>query len=158
MHNQLPKRKSPRLTDYDYSLSGAYFVTICTNKRTHLFGDIHADEMQLNTAGRIAHEHWLALPRHHSNITISDFVVMPNHIHGILLLDGASGSLSTIVGSYKSGVTRRIRQTYQQPSLIVWQGRYHDHIIRSEQGMNKIREYIQYNPALWQQDTFYDEV
>ncbi len=157
MHKQLPERKSPRLIDYDYSTSGAYFVTICTDQRVHLFGEIHSDEMHLSSAGSIAYDCWKALPEHHAHITIDDFVVMPNHVHGILFLDGESGVLSTIVGSYKSGVSRRIRHAYQQPSLVLWQGRYHDHIIRNEQSLNKIREYIQYNPALWQQDKFYDE-
>jgi putative transposase len=104
---------------------------------------------------------------------------MPNHVHGIIIItDNASvvptvgtrlassvptirpkgatsGSLGAIVGSYKSGVTRHIRKFLQHPDLIVWQGRYHDHIIRDEADLNRIREYVLYNPSRWQEDVFY---
>jgi REP element-mobilizing transposase RayT len=157
MIENLPQRKSPRLPDYDYSLNGAYFVTICTHQRLHLFGDVHDGEMHSNAVGDIAQERWSALPEHHQHITLDLFVVMPNHVHGILFLDGESVSLSTVIGAFKSGVSRRVRQLPRQSALQVWQGRYHDHIIRNEQSLQAIREYVLYNPARWQQDKFYDE-
>jgi putative transposase len=87
---------------------------------------------------------------------------MPNHVHAIMLLSDHDTvqqtvpALAQVVAGYKSGVTRRIRQQASEP-IPVWQARYHDHIIRDERGLHKIREYVLHNPALWQQDTFYDE-
>lgn len=172
-HSQ-PERKSPRLRGYDYSQEGAYFVTICTHDRAHLFGAIVDGVMVLSHAGTIAQERWLALPDHHSHIELDAFVVMPNHVHGIIVLVGTGPALSgtdntgadnagvvptlgTVIGSYKSGVTRRVREAQGEPQLRVWQGRYHDHIIRSEAALNRIREYIMYNPARWREDIFYGE-
>src|SRR5690606_32371782 len=122
-------------------------------------------------AGEIAHERWLALTDHHTDIELDAFVVMPNHVHGIIMVGtgpalsstfgvecnaGVAPTLSTVVGSYKSGVTRRIREKYRKPEWIIWQGRYHDHIIRSEADLNRIREYVINNPALWQSDIFFE--
>lgn len=84
--NQLPQRKSPRLQGYDYSQSGAYFITICTHQRQQLFGKICEDEMILNNAGKIACEHWQAIPEHYPDIELDVFVVMPNHMHGIVCI------------------------------------------------------------------------
>jgi REP element-mobilizing transposase RayT len=172
------QRKSPRLQGYDYSQSGAYFVTICTHNRAHLFGEITEGAMMLNDAGAIAQERWLALPDHHPNVELDAFVVMPNHVHGIVILVGTGPALSvatdnagvvtdnagvvptlgTVIGSYKSGVTRRIREAQNDPDLRVWQSRYHDHIIRTETALNHIREYIMYNPARWREDAFYGDL
>ncbi|MCB9455210.1 MAG: hypothetical protein H6671_04395 [Anaerolineaceae bacterium] len=170
---QRPQRKSPRLQGYDYAQAGAYFVTICTHERAHLFGEVIDGVMILSRAGEIAEERWLALPNHHEGIELDVFVVMPNHVHGIIVLTGIVGTgpalsghhaadnagvvptLGTVIGSYKSGVTRRIREMQKQPDLRVWQARYHDHIIRNETDLNRIREYTINNPARWQQDIFY---
>jgi putative transposase len=178
MAAQFPKRKSPRLQGYDYSQSGAYFVTICTYQRAHLFGDIREDAMHLNPIGEIACQRWQAIPHHHSNAELDLFVIMPNHMHGIIILTDEvgtrpassaatlrdnrpqrvqSGSLSIIIGSYKSGTTRRIRVHLRTPGRIVWQGRYHDHIIRSPADLDRIREYVLNNPARWTADRFYSE-
>lgn len=168
-----PQRKSPRLTGYDYTQAGAYFVTICTYQRQHLFGNISNERMLLTQVGEIATERWYVLPEHHRGVELDAFVVMPNHMHGIIVVGTmpassgadntgvvptgklAAGSLGAVVGSYKSGVTRRIREALGVDDLIVWQGRYHDHIIRDERGLNAIRQYVHNNVALWQQDTFY---
>jgi REP element-mobilizing transposase RayT len=156
------QRKSPRLKGYDYTQKGAYFVTICTHQRQPLFGKIITDGlMQLSSAGEIAFARWDALPEHHSSVQLDAFVVMPNHVHGILLLMGSEHSesateLGRVIGAYKSGVTRRIREALHIPDMIVWQGRYHDHIIRNERGLNTIRQYIHNNPKLWSHDVFYD--
>ena len=147
------QRKSPRLQGYDYSLAGAYFITICTHQREYLFGDVVAGEMHLNQNGKIAAERWLALPHHHNDVILDLFVIMPNHMHGIIMLDNTS--LSTIVGSYKSSVTRHIRQSNDDAHLSVWQPRFHDHIIRNEADLNRIREYVHHNPARWSEDTYF---
>ena len=154
----LPQRKSPRLKDYDYSLSGAYFVTICTHNKKHYFGDITDAKMELNDVGQVASKRWAMIPEFHPSVQLSDFVIMPNHMHGILfLLDTGDQqpNLSNIVGGYKSGVSRIVRQELEfKPSL--WQTRFHDHIIRNEADLNRIREYVQTNPARWETDTFYE--
>ena len=169
----LPQRKSPRLKDYDYTESGAYFVTICTQNRLYLFGDVHNSEMVLSKAGEIATERWLALPEHHPHVELDLFVVMPNHMHGILVLTDEnpvetalsennnhrlqSRSLGTIVGSYKSSVTRHIRQAIPEyAQQTIWQPRYHDHIIRNPDDLHRLQDYVHYNPARWQADIFYE--
>ena len=128
--------------------------------------------MILSRAGQIAQERWLTLPDHHPYITLDTFVIMPNHMHGIVVIVGTGPALAvapsantdnagvvptlgTVIGSYKSGVTRRIREDYQEAELHVWQRSYHDHIIRNEADLNRIREYVLYNPERWQDDTFY---
>lgn len=90
----LPQRKSPRLQGYDYSQPGAYFVTICTHQRLHCFGEVIEGSMNLNRLGEIASELWFALPQHHPGIELDAFVVMPNHIHGIIVLVGTAPALS----------------------------------------------------------------
>jgi REP element-mobilizing transposase RayT len=153
-----PQRKSPRLQGYDYSQSGAYFVTICTHERQHLFGTIEDHSMILNDYGKIASERWYAIPGHYPDVELDAFVVMPNHVHGILCLLGDDKGFKTILGrvinAYKGAVTAQIRKQHNS-NVIVWQGRYHDHIIRNEKRLNRIRQYVIANPQLWQEDTFY---
>jgi len=178
-----PQRKSPRLRDYDYGQSGAYFVTICTYQREHLFGEIVDQQMRLSAMGSIAYDLWHTIPDHHPQVELDAFVVMPNHIHGIIVVGtprAASGdendgrwadrarqtdrarpvpteSLGTIIGAYKSAVTRTINEVMGLTAPIVWQKRYHDHIIRNEQDLNRIRAYIADNPARWMDDTLFTE-
>jgi putative transposase len=114
---------------------------------------------------------WFALPEHHDHIELDAFVVMPNHVHGIIILPDVnnlvgtmpalsvpkSSSLSTVISLYKSSVTRHSRNANPEyRDITIWQGRFHDHIIRNEPDLNRIREYVQNNPALWEADTFYD--
>jgi REP element-mobilizing transposase RayT len=166
---KLRQRRSPRLQGYDYSQSGAYFVTVCTHERAHLFGAVADGVMMLSDIGRIAHNEICQIPVYWPGYVETDlFIVMPNHVHIILVLVGtpflASAvpdtqkrvpTLGTVIGAYKSGVTRRIRETSREPERRVWQGRYHDHIIRSEADLNRIREYVLNNPARWMADTFF---
>jgi REP element-mobilizing transposase RayT len=153
----LPQRKSPRLQGYDYSAAGAYFVTICTHQRQPLFGRVEAGAMQLSAAGAVAAVCWDAIQEHYRAVELDAFVVMPNHVHGILVLSGNTNTFKTILGrvinGYKGAVTARLRQ--EQPDLVVWQGRYHDHIIRDEKSLNRIQGYILTNPERWTEDTFY---
>lgn len=186
-----PVRKSPRLQGYDYRQEGAYFVTICTHQRGWLFGEVVEGVMNLNSSGHIAEQCWQAIPDHFPQVEIDAFVVMPNHVHGIIVIAGQptrrdgrtrreertrhdgrtrhasslqsterprgaqAGSLGAIAASYKSAVTRQIRELLGSDDLPVWQERYHDHIIRNEQSLNQIRQYVIHNPELWQQDTFF---
>lgn len=155
----LPQRKSPRLQDYDYSQDGAYFVTICSYQREMLFGEISDGAMFPNSAGKIASEIWNTIPQHYPDVELDAFVVMPNHIHGILCLMGDGKSFKTVLGrvinAYKGAVTARIRENSADEIYKVWQSRYHDHIIRNERSLNYIREYVASNPQRWEQDSFY---
>lgn len=169
----MKQRKSPRLKGYDYTQSGVYFVTICTHERQLLFGHIHQEEalMVLSAMGEIAQHHWITIPDHFPTVELDAFVVMPNHVHGLLVFSGHSdavslpdkteafgkpvaASLSTMIRSYKSIVTRKIREM-TDTEIVVWQGRFHDHIVRNEKSLNYIRQYVMTNPAQWREDTFY---
>ncbi len=159
MWKALPQRKSPRWKGYDYTHSGAYFVTICAYKRLHVFGEIHDGEMIHNRVGEIVIEQWFSLVDHYQGIDLDAFIVMPNHVHGIVILpdaaDESAVSLSGVVGTYKSGVTRRVRVALDDAEFRVWQTSFHDHVIRNEASLNRIREYVANNPARWAEDTFY---
>lgn len=155
-----PQRKSPRLQGYDYAQAGAYFVTICSYQREHLFGDIRAQVAHLSSIGLLAEDCWTRIPEHFPSVDLDTFVVMPNHIHGIivvqnLLSSDKSNTLGQIIGTYKAAVTRLLNASLGIRAPRIWQGRYHDHIIRSEQEADRLRAYIETNPACWEEDTFY---
>lgn len=159
--NHFPQRKSPRLKDFDYSQSGGYFITIVTHERDHLFGYIDDNQMLLFEAGQIADECWASIPSHYSDVQLGDYVIMPNHIHGILYLLGEEASFKTVIGrvinAYKGAVTARIRKL-NQTNQIVWQSRYYDHIIRDDIDELRIRNYIQNNVGKWVEDSLYTEL
>ena len=142
-------RKHPRLKQYDYSTPNYYFVTICTKDKGCIFGHPNA----LNPYGEIAKQGILEIEVHFPGVTVDKYVVMPNHIHMILILHGEKTPLFTVVGQYKSHVTRQIRQL--DPKRDVWQTSYHDHIIRNQKGYENIWLYIESNPANWEKDCFY---
>ncbi len=155
------QRKLNRLKDYDYSQAGAYYVTICTKNKIHYFGNIMNEQMNLNEYGKIAQDSWKQIPAHYPNIGVDEFVIMPNHIHGIIFLFEDSvteqcsvttksrfGLLSKIIKSYKESVTKLIRNEFNDTDFS-WQRSFYDHVIRDEEGLNKIREYIYYNPLKW---------
>lgn len=164
--------RSHRLEGYDYSWEGAYYVTICSYNRKCLFGEIICDEMQLNDYGRIVKEEWFKTCQLRPNIELDEFVVMPNHVHGIIVIINElnhgnhparwmptndenkmkPGSLPVIVRAFKSAVTKRINEIYNMLNMPVWQRGYYDHIIRNEKSLNQIREYIIENPRLWLKD------
>jgi REP element-mobilizing transposase RayT len=170
-------RRSIRLPDYDYAQNGAYFVTICTKNRETLFAGIvgangvrpngNRLEMMRNEFGEIVADEWLKSAAIRLEITIDEFVVMPNHFHGIVLINGKgdqpvapteerSGpkpkSIGAFIAGFKSSVTKRINVIRQTPFVPVWQRNYYEHIIRNENDMKKIREYIQNNPCNWSDD------
>ena len=163
------RRRSMRLPGYDYRQTGAYFVTICTYNRVPLFGEIRGDEMQLNEAGRIVQSVWDKLPEHYPHVELDAWVVMPNHVHGIItLVDPANVGaglrpaptpisnkrhpLSEIVRALKSFSSRRINQHRNTPGIPVWQRNYYEHVIRNEAALHDIRQYIIHNPAKWSDD------
>ncbi len=166
--NDSRHRRSIRLQGYDYSQAGAYFVTVCTQNKTCLFGEIVDDEMRLNEMGSTAERCWRAIPKHFHHATLDMFVIMPNHIHGIVLLDDVGarhavplrprfgqsvpGSLSTLMRSYKSAVSKEINAMRNTPGAAVWQRNYYEHIIRDESSLARIREYIENNPLQWALD------
>jgi putative transposase len=166
-------RRSIRLKNYDYSQGGAYYITIVTYRRASLFGRIVSEEMQLSDCGKIADECWRAIPEHFPNFEVDAYVIMPNHIHGILVTHeiglatwspsaGARhasplrphgvepGSVGAIVGSFKSAVTKRIGREIKSTSI--WQRNYYEHVIRDERDLKRIQDYIQSNPANWEGD------
>lgn len=168
-----PLRQSIRLKGYDYTGPGAYFITICTHRRAFLFGDVVNGEMCLNRAGQVVTDEWTRSVTIRREITLDEFVVMPNHIHGIVWIVpvgahvGAHGgaplhgqallhrpprSLGSFVAGFKASVTRGINALRQTPGAPVWQRNYHEHIIRTEESLNRIRQYILDNPVRWTLD------
>jgi REP element-mobilizing transposase RayT len=161
-------RRSIRLPDHDYRSPGAYFVTICTHQGKLLFGEVVDDDVVLNEYGQIAHEEWQASEDIRREIELDAFVIMPNHIHGIVWIRekdddsvvGAHGraplrlprSLGSFMAGYKSAVTARINRTRDTPGAPVWQRNYYEHIIRNDTALERIREYIQHNAAHWSED------
>jgi REP element-mobilizing transposase RayT len=159
---QFKSRKQNRLKGYDCSTNGYYYITICTQNREYIFGDIANNEMTLNQYGDIARNSWLDLPSHHENIGLDQFIIMPNHIHGIIIInnpvgggparssDNHTNNLSVIIGPYKSTATKQINRINDNTSK--WQKSFHDHIIRIDESLNNIRNYITNNPKAWELD------
>ena len=157
---KMPKRKSPRLPGYDYSQGGAYFVTICTQGRLCLFGDVVDGEMQLNEAGHAMDAWWPRVSERFAPITLDQHIIMPNHTHAILLNDDPGISLSRVVGWYKTMTTNayiRGVRTAGWPRFPgkLCQSRFHDHIIRNEKRLHQIREYVIFNAARWKKDVYW---
>lgn len=169
-----PKRHPTRLRGFDYSQPGWYFVTVCTYKRKHIFGDIVDGEMRLSSHGQIANFAWVKLRIRFPHIRLDQFVVMPNHVHGVICVGatlavarpittipskraGASPAptIGNIIGAYKSIVTTQclsIAKSNNEYLGKLWQRNYHDHIIRDNADLHRIQEYIHDNPANWDTD------
>jgi putative transposase len=153
-------RRSIRLRDYDYAQAGAYFVTICVQDRALLFGEVANDVMVLSDIGQVAQQAWLDLPGHFENIELEAFAIMPNHMHGILLImdtgdtmvGAQSGSLSAILQNYNSVTTRKINRMRDLAGKTVWQRNYHERIIRDQRELEAKRDYIASNPLQWALD------
>ncbi|MCI0729104.1 MAG: hypothetical protein L0332_20625, partial [Chloroflexi bacterium] len=175
---------SARWGAWDYGANAPYFITICTKTRSHDFGTIVAGEMNLTSIGRAAEDCWSAIPDHFPFVVLDEFVVMPNHMHGILVIDKPadtaapavetqdfaslqsppppsgpqnkfgpqSKNLASIVRGYKIGVTK-YSQEHDIP--FQWQPRYHDHVIRNAEELERIRHYIRTNPQNWTNDSLY---
>ncbi len=157
------RRRSIQLEGFDYSRPDAYFVTICAHRRLCRFGEIEECEMRLSEAGALARETWENLPAHYPHVILDAFVVMPNHIHGIIVLtDNVVGAglkpaatrhgLPEIVRAFKTFSARRINENRGVRAAPVWQRNYYEHIVRDEAALDRIRGYIAGNPANWAQD------
>ena len=168
-------RRSIRLQGYDYSQPGVYFITICTQGRACLFGEIAEGEMRLDEAGKVVERWWKELAIKFPSVEVDDFVVMPNHFHGIVSVVGADlrvcpgevvpsnggahigAPLPKIVQWFKTMTTneyiRGVKRSGWMPFAgRLWQGNYYEHIIRNEGDLHRIRQYIVDNPAKWAED------
>jgi len=173
-------RRSIRLSNYDYTQAGAYYVTIVAWHREPLFGDVTNGEVTLSKFGLVAKQQWEMLPKRFPNTQLGAFVIMPNHMHGIILIlsgrgtaenlndsgnesirraptherfqQPVKGSLPTIVRSYKSAVSYRINLMRRQQDVPIWQRNYYEHVVRNEKDLQNKTNYIEANPMLWDQD------
>ena len=172
-------RRSIRLKEFDYSAQGAYYVTIATHHRQHAFGEIVNDEMQLNQFGQIARDEWFkaATLRPYVELNEGEFVVMPNHVHGIIWIYDDSTtvgarrrrapttieqfgkpvphSIPTIIRAYKSAVTYAVNGAQDQRGTPLWQTNYYEHVIRNEEDLRAKCDYIACNPLYWEDDDEY---
>ncbi len=148
-NDRFPVRKNPRLKQYDYTSYNYYFATICTHEKKCLFGN----PTKLSPMGKIAADCLRNVPVHFQGVWIDKWVVMPNHVHAIVMLPGNGVNLSTVIGQYKSAVTKAIRKF--DPGISVWQASFHDHVIRDQADYERIWLYIEANPARWRDDCFY---
>ncbi len=147
----LPDRRSIRLPDFDYTSSGWYFVTVCTARRRPILAQVAGDRLGATAAGEVVRRCWFAIPEHFDNVELDSFILMPDHVHGILILEDRSDrqrSLSDIMGAFKSAATRTIRRECGVDGTI-WQRSFHERVIRSESECRKIRQYIEQNPERW---------
>ena len=190
-------RKHIRLRNFDYSSQAWYYLTICTKNRKHSFGEIEDKQMHLSAIGEQANLYWAEIANHFSHIELGEFIIMPDHIHGIIgIVDTPrssvgtrhvvtqreetitqlkenpivrtrhvvsqpqtnefgktiAGSTSAIIGQFKSTLTRWSRKNGHEN--FAWQGRFHDHIIRTDGAFQRISKYIKDNPANWHKDKF----
>ena len=163
MENTLPIRKHPRLKNFDYSSAGAYFITICTHNRKCLFSHIVGrglapTEIRYTAYGQIAKEQLFLLEKRYPFLKIDQYVIMPNHIHVILMLGEAAGAsprptVPDIVCAYKSLTTRECKKAI--PVDKVFQDSFYEHIIRGKEDYIGIAEYIINNPKQWEMDALY---
>jgi len=199
-------RRSIRLQHHDYSQAAAYFVTICVHARQCLFGEVVNGEMVLNDLGKIVEECWDDIAQHCDNVELDTFIIMPNHVHGIIVFTNTVGAgsprpdaklksndkgaetadkgaetadkgaetadkgaetadmgaetaplrkrrtLGNVVAYFKYQSTKRLNLHRHTPSFAVWQRNYYEHIVRDDADLNRIRQYIQRNPARWAED------
>jgi len=169
--------ESARLPGWDYRNPGYYFVTFCTKNRAPYLGQIIRGEMHLSAIGEIAAQCWAEIPQHHAGVALDEWVIMPNHGHGIIhivetlhcnvstttttttpetmetdkmsAISPKTGSLAVVMRSYKSAVTKLAHRAGHE---FGWQERFWDRIVRDEAELNRIRNYIQHNPSNWEKD------
>ncbi len=176
--NGSKKRRSIRLPEYDYGQAGAYFITVAAYHRKCVFGDIVNGEVRLSKMGVIVKTAWQELPAHFPNVINDEYVIMPNHLHGIIRIEtdivgarhasplrecvknsGPRGtaplSLGAIIGSFKSAASKRIHEIQGFEHFHLWQRNYYEHVIRDERDYERVLEYIRSNPMNWEQDLEY---
>jgi putative transposase len=152
-------RRSTRLHGYDYAQAGTYFLTICTSDRAQLFGYVADEAMELTETGRIVVEEWERTPAVRPNVDLDAFVVMPDHLHGIIVvtrrddeapmpdsdrLHSPTRTIGAIVRGFKAAVVRRV-------GAPIWQRNYYEHTIRGDADLDRIRQYILGNPGRWEE-------
>jgi putative transposase len=162
-------RKSIRLKEYDYSSPGEYFITICTYDRKCIFGEIINEDMRLSKEGKIVKRYWMEIPDHYENIELDEFIVMPNHVHGIIIITDPVGAihesplqmtqkqrrkmkLSKIVGRFKMMSAKEVNIYRDTKGFHLWQRGYYDQIIRTDKNLHNTRDYIINNPLKWALD------
>jgi len=179
-------RQSQRLKGHDYAAAGAYFITLCTHNHQCLFGEIADGQMHLNELGEIVSVEWQKSPQIRQEIELDEWVVMPNHLHGIVWIQppnphtvGAHGraplppipnrdqpsgiahrkpkSISSLIAGFKSATTKRINIHRSAPGTPLWQRNYYDHIIRNDTALHNIQHYIHTNPQRWAVDQLHPD-
>ncbi|PZR94484.1 MAG: transposase [Candidatus Chloroheliales bacterium] len=153
-------RHTIRWQQWDYRRVGAYFVTIVSYGREPLFGTITNGQVSLSPYGEIVQAEWLSSPSARSNIELDEFIIMPNHLHGIIWIteQGDEGrstmawSLGAMVGGFKGAATKRINELRGTPRVPVWQRNYYERVIRDERELAATQQYIINNPAQWDED------
>ena len=172
---QIKNRKLNRLKGYDYSRDGWYFVTICIKDRIKCLGKIENGKMILDKYGKIAKKYWSEIPDHYNNVFLDEWIIMPNHIHGIIVIENDDKTITATVGTghcpvpttvntgSKYGLLSKTVKSFKEISLktirkqfndfeFSWQRSFYDHIIRDEKSLEKIRNYIANNPLKWETD------
>jgi REP element-mobilizing transposase RayT len=159
-------RRSIRLHGYDYSQEGIYFVTICVQNRECVFGEIINSNLELNEMGRMVQNVWLQINEKYKHISTDHFILMPDHLHGIIIIndlmhkgEGTSPlrkpykpTLGNIIAWFKYQSTKQCNQLRHTPGIRLWQRNYFEHIIRNEHELNRIINYISKNPLYWDSD------
>lgn len=155
---------SARLATWDYRWGGVYFVTICTGGRVHWFGEVVGEQVLLSRIGEVVAQEWRKIPRIYPRAILDEWIVMPDHLHGILIFRGIPGqigkseedqllrqTLGTALGQFKSNCTKRIWGSLRQPDFS-WQERFHDTILFDQEDLDRVRAYIRDNPRRWAAD------
>lgn len=163
MDESLPARRTMRLRGFDYSSNQLYFVTICTEDRRSILGKVVGDRAFLSPYGRIADRLWQCLLDKFEMVQLDDFVIMPNHLHGIIIINAGgedrAPTLGQIIAYYKYQSTKQYNLSVgvgsSRPFPKLWQRNYYEHIIRDEGDLNRIRKYIRNNPANWTKDKLF---
>jgi len=178
----LPHRKQLRLRGYDYAFPGAYFVTICSAGKRPVFGSISGESIVLSPEGEIVRSEWIALPERFSRLVLDEFVIMPNHLHGVLAFVGPAGgadpsptmrntttnpggespvptggaspspTLFEVIGAFKSISTIRVNRLLRRRGVPLWQRGYYERVVRTGEDLRKIQRYILENPLMWSLD------
>jgi REP element-mobilizing transposase RayT len=164
------RHHSIRLPDFDYTQPAWYFVTLVCEQRINRFGVISSRKMAENPIGRMVRQEWQKISQRFFNVELDEFIVMPNHMHGIIIIKGSDelisislssregfgrpvpGSIPTIIRSFKGAVTLRARSMLGDPEAKIWQRNYFEHVIRDVKGLEAARLYIRENPTSWELD------
>ena len=156
-----PIRRSIRLKDFNYSSSGAYYVTICAFDHQLVFGEVVDNGLVPTEWGKIAEAYWTKIRERWAPVELDEYVLMPNHLHGVLIFPGGTNaptSLGNIVNWYKSSVTKAVLRLEGGEEAKVWQRNYYEHIVRDENDLLRIQEYIAANLYKWADDEYYPKV